>query len=361
VETALTRATRSYAALAAGALMVALIAALALIGPPPGLPKLHFEARGIVQEQPAAIDRVEIRTGRDSVAFRRVRSGSWIFDRPEGSNVPSELASHLDNALQFMHVSEPARSLEPADYAGARFTEFGLDPPRYVISLEKADRSVAVADFGTLNPASTSQYVRLVGQPTLYLMPRHVGAEWELTADRAKRLSPPDAESGGEATAGVKRLAGLLLPVSIERVWAVEIVFKGKLHRLERDDAGNWLLHVGQHTHSSNTSAHVADPGQARIIATALAALDQTQIEGLVARHPDSSELEHSGLERPMMIALVYQRDNSSPLARIEIGNMAEDGFGRYARIAGSGDVVTIAAYEAERLIDLLKTIGSAS
>jgi hypothetical protein len=361
VETALTRAVRSYAALAAGALMVALIAALALIGPPPGLPQLHFEARGIVQAQPSAIDRVEIRTDRDSVAFRRSRSGSWIFDRPDGPAVPSELASRLDAALQFMHVSEPARTLEPADYAGARFTEFGLDPPRYVVSVEKADRSAVVADFGTLNPASTSQYVRLIGQPTLYLMPRHVGAEWELTADMAKRLSPPDAESGSEAAAGVKRAAGLLLPVSIDRVWAVEIAFQGKLHRLERDSAGNWLLHVGQHTHSENTAAHVADPGQARIIATALAALDQTQIEGLVARRPDSRELEHSGLARPMIIALVYQRDNSSPLARIEIGSMAEDGFGRYARIAGSGDVVTIAAYEADRLIDLLKTIGAAS
>jgi hypothetical protein len=361
VETALTRATRGYAALAVGALMVALIAALALIGRPPGLPELHFEARGIVQGQPSAIDRVEIRTDRDSVAFRRTQSGSWIFDRLDGSSVPSELASHLDNALQFMHVSEPTRTLEPGEYAGARFTEFGLDPPAYLVSLEKADRSVVVADFGTLNPASTSQYVRLVGQPTLYLMPRHLGAEWELTADMAKRLSPPDAKSGGEATAGVKRSAGLLLPVSIDRIWAVEIAFKGKLHRLERDSAGNWLLHFGQHTHSGNTAAHVADPGQARIIGTTLTALDQTQIEGLVARHPDSSQLEHYGLGRPMMIALVYQRDNSSPLARIEIGNMAEDGFGRYARIAQSGDVVTIAAYEADRLIDLLKTIGAAS
>ena len=357
----MTRADRSYAALAVGALMLALIAALAWMGPPPGLPQLHFEARGIMQGQPSAIERVEIRTHRNSAAFRRTRSGSWIFDRPEGSSVPSELASHLDNALQFMHVSEPARTLEPADYAGAHFTEFGLDPPSYVISLEKADRSMVVADFGTLNPSSTSQYVRLVGQPTLYLMPRHVGAEWELMADMAKRLSPPDTESGDEATAGAKRWAGLLLPVSIDRIWALEIVFKGKLHRLERDSAGNWLLHFGQHTHSGNTAAHVADPGQARIIATALAALDQTQIEGLFARHPDSSQLEHSGLARPMMIALAYQRDNSSPLARIEIGNMTEDGFGRYARIAERGDVVTIAAYEADRLIDLLRTIGAAS
>lgn len=361
METALTRALRTYAALAAGALMVALLAALALIGPPPGLPQLHFEARGIVQEHPSAIDRVEIRTNRDSVAFRRTRSGSWIFDRPDGPGVPSELASRLENVLQFMHVSEPARTLEPADYAGAPFTEFGLDPPSYVVSLEKADRSAVVADFGTLNPASTSQYVRLVGQPTLYLMPRHLGAEWELTADMAKRLSPSDAESSGEAAAGVKRSASLLLPASIDRIWAVEIVFKGKLHRFERDGAGNWLLHVGQHTHSGNTPAHVADPGQASVIATALAALDQTQIEGLVAHHPDSSQLDHYGLDRPMLIALVYQRDNSSPLARIEVGNMAEGGFARYARIAKGGDVVTIAAYEAGRLIDLLKTVGAAS
>jgi len=358
----LTLAARNYAALGAGALMVALMGALALTGRSPSmLPPIHFEAHGIVPAEPATVVRAEIRTGRDRVAFRRTPSGKWTFDRPDGSGVPTELASHLDNALQFMHVSEPARTLDPNEYAGARFADFGLDPPAYLVSLEKADGSVIVADFGTLNPTSTSQYLRLVGQPRLYLMPRHVGAEWELTADMAKRISPPDAESGGEASAGAKRLAGLLLPASIDRVWAVEIVFEGKLHRFERDAAGNWLLHVGQHTHSGDTATHVADPAQASIIASALAALDQTQIEGLVAHHPDSSQLEHYGLGRPMMITLVYQRDNSSPLARIEIGNMADDGFGRYARIAETGDVVTIGAYEAGRLIDLLKAVGAAS
>jgi hypothetical protein len=123
VETALTRAASSYAALAAGALMVALIAALALTGRS-GLPELHFESHGIVRGQPSAVVRVDIRTEGDLVAFHRARSGSWIFDRPDGPSVPSELASHLDNALQFMHVSEPTRTLEPTDYAGARFTDF---------------------------------------------------------------------------------------------------------------------------------------------------------------------------------------------------------------------------------------------
>jgi hypothetical protein len=361
VETALTRTVRNYAVLAASALMVALIAALALTGRSPGLPELHFEAHGVVPVQPSAVLRAEIRTGAERVAFRRTQSGSWGFDRPDGPDVPSELASHLETALHFLHVSEPARRLDPNDYEGASFADFGLDPPAYLVALENADGSLIVTDFGTLNPANTSQYVRLIGQPTLYLMPRHVGAEWELTADMAKRISPSDVVSHDEATAGAKRPADLLFPVSIDRVWVIEIVYEGKLHRFERDGAGNWLLHVGQHTHSDNTAAHVADPAQARIIATALGAFDQTQIEGLVAHHPESSQLEHDGLGRPMMIALIYQRDSSSALARIEIGNMANDGFGRYARIAQSGDVVTIAAYEAGRLIELLKAVGAAS
>jgi hypothetical protein len=361
VETALTPAARNFAVPVAGALMVAIIAALAFTGRSPGLQELHFEAHGIVPAQPSAIIGAEISTGRDRVAFRRTQSGSWTFDQPNGPAVPNELASHLKTALQFLHVSQPTRVLDPKDYQGTSFADFGLDPPTYLVSLEQANRSMIVTDFGTRNPANTAQYVRLVGQPKLFLMPRHVGAEWELTADMAKRISPANVERNGEASAGAKRLAGLLLPASIEQIWAIEIVFEGKLHRFERDGAGNWFLHVGQHTHSANTPAHVADPAQAPIIAAALAPFDQAQIEGLIAHHPDSDQIEHYGLGRPMMIALFYPRDSSSPLARIEIGKMADDGFGRYARIAKSGDVVTIADYEAGRLIDLLKAVGAAS
>lgn len=357
METTLIGGARNVAVLAASALMVALIAALALTGRSPGLPELHFEPQGIVPVQPSAIVATEIRTGPDRVAFRRTPSGSWTFDQPNGAGVSSELASHLNNALQFLYVSEPARILDPNEYRGASFADFGLDPPAYLVSLEKADRSVIVADFGTLNPANTAQYVRLIGQPRLYLLHRHIGAEWELTADMAKRILPPDLESSGERA---KRLAGLLLPASIERIWAVEIVFEGKLHRFERDGAGNWLLHTGQHTHVGNSNAHVADPAQAPIIAAAFAGLDQTQIEAVVARHLGDADLDHYGLNRPELIALMYARDNSSPLARLAIGNMAGDGFTRYARLAG-GDVVTIAAYKAEGLVELLKAVGAAS
>jgi hypothetical protein len=358
VETALIAGARSLAVLGASALMVALIGALALTGRSPGLPELHFEPHGIVPAPPAAVTAAEIRTGRERIAFRRrPHVDTWTFDQSNAPAVPAQVASHLEMALHFMHVSEPTRSLDPSEYEGTSFADFGLDPPAYLVSLGKGDGSVFVADFGTLNPASTSQYVRLIGQPTLYLMPRHVGTEWEVTADMARRILPPDAATGDD---GAKRLAGLLLPASIDRVWAIEILFEGKLHRFERDGAGNWLLHVGQHTHTSNSDAHVADPAHARIISAALAALDLTQIEAVVARHPGDADLERYGLSRPMLIALMYARDSSSPLARLAIGNMTGDGFSRYARLS-AGDVVTIAAYKATGMVELLKAVGAAS
>ena len=152
----------------------------------------------------------------------------------------------------------------------------------------------------------------------------------------------------------------MLLAVSIDRVWAIEIVFQGKFHRLERDAAGNWLLHGGQHTHSGSSDAHVADPAKAGVIATALASLDQTQIEAVVTKQPGDADLERYGLSRPPLIALMYARDGSSPVARLAIGNVAGDGFSRYARLS-EGDVVTIAAYTATGMVELLKAVGAAS
>jgi len=353
VETPLIGGARNLAVLAASVLMVALIAALALTGRSPGLPELHFEPHGIVPAPPSAVTAAEIRTGRERIGFRRTQADAWSFDHSNAFAVPAELASHLEMALHFMHVSEPTRSLDPSEYKGTSFADFGLDPPAYLVSLRQADGAVIVVDFGTLNPASTSQYVRLIGQPTLYLMPRYVGTEWELTADIAKRILPPDTGSGD-------RISGLLLPASIDRVWAIEIVFEGKLHRFERDGAGDWLLHVGQHTHTGNSDAHVADRTQARTIAAALASLDQTHVEAVVARHPGDADLERYGLSRPTLIALMYARDSSSPLARLAIGHMTGDGFGCYARMS-DGDVVTIAAYKATGMVELLKAVGAAS
>ena len=64
------------------------------------------------------------------------------------------------------------------------------------------------------------------------------------------------------------------------------------------------------------------------------------------------------GLALPPIIMLLYARDSSTPLARLELGTAAEN-FGRYARLAPNGDVVTIAEFEVQRLTDLLKAVGA--
>jgi hypothetical protein len=354
VAAALTQSLRRLAAPAVAALMVAVLAVLALtdteIAAPTEGEKPSFA--GIVPAAPAEITHIELASKTARFSFRRNGGGAWSLDRPENEELPSPLASHLEAALQFMHVSTPARSLGPTDYQATNLGEFGLDPPAYVVALVAADHTY-VANFGAMGAAGTSQYVRLLGQPTLYLLPRHVGEEWQVAADMVQHWKPPDV-------AAAARSAGLLLPASIDRVWAFETVFGGQLYRFERDDAGRWLLHVAQHSHA-NGQGHVADPAQAIIIGSALEAFGNTQIESVIAHHAGPDELDRYGLSRPAIVAVLYARDTSVPLVRLEIGPKADDGFSRAARLAPDGDVVTIAGYEADRLIALLRAVGAIS
>jgi hypothetical protein len=220
--------------------------------------------------------------------------------------------------------------------------------------LSTATGAVATINFGVLNPAGTSQYVRLSGAPTVYLMGRHVGAEWQVAGDMARRLR------GQAEPAVASRGTSLLLPVSMAQVWAVETVAGGKLTRFERDSAGNWFRHTGQHSHAGNANVHVADPAQARLIATALEAFDEAAIETHVARGADAAALGRFGLSLPPFIVMLYARDSSTPVARIELGANA-DSFTRYARLAPDGEVVTVAAFEVGRLTELLKSVGAGS
>ena len=358
---AVTAAARRHAAPIAAALTVALILALALTGKRIGLPEIgHVEGRGILAAQPSDVRTIEIRLDNGRVALRRQEAEIWAFDRAHPVDAPRELGSHLETALRFMHVATPSRTLDPEDYRGTELAEFGLDPPAFVVALGMTGQPPTIADFGALNPAQTSQYVRLVGQPKLYLLPRHVGAEWQLSADMAKRIAPPESPGAGEPLAEAGRAIDMLLPASIEQVWAAEIVVEGRLQRFERDGAGRWFLHVGQHSHAGGSNEHVADPKQAGIIAAALGAFGETQIEAHGVQQPSLADLDKFGLARPALIVLLYPRDNSTPLARIEIGAASEDGFSRYARLARGGDVLTIAAYQPRRLVELVKTIGAA-
>jgi hypothetical protein len=311
--------------------------------------KLPFTQKGLVAVAPGQIERIDIRGEAESVALRRQRDG-WAIDGAD-SAASAEFASHVDTALKFAKVSEPTREIPGVDLAAGSFAAFGLDPPNEVVVLETHAGVAATLNFGTANPAGTSHYVRLSGAPTVYLMPRHVSEEWQLVFDMARRLK------GKAHSAVASRGADLLLPVSMAQVWAIEIVASGKLTRFERDTAGAWFRHLGQHSHAAGGNVHVADAVQAPIIDAAFRAFDAAVAEARVGPG-DAAHLSQYGLALPTLIVLFYARDSSTSLARLEFGTSA-DKLDRYARLAPDGAVITVAEFEPRRLIELLKAVGA--
>jgi hypothetical protein len=348
---AMRTASRWKMPLAISVLLMVLLA-LVLSGQWPELhSKLSSSPKGLLGIAPNEIERIEIRSGADRVALRR-QPGGWTIEGVDGA-APAELVSHIDMALKFLKVSEPSREIPGGELAADSFAAFGLDPPSEVVVLVPRSAVPTTVNFGTTNPAGTSHYVRLGGAPTVYLMQRHVREEWGLVFDMARRLQ------GKAGSAAANRSTDLLLPVSMAQVWAIEIVASGKLTRFERDAAGTWFRHIGQHSHMAGGDVHVADPAQAAIIDGAFRVFDAAVTEARVAAG-DAPHLVQYGLALPTLIALFYARDSSTPLARLEFGAPA-DKLDRYARLAPDGAVITVAEFEPRRLIQLLKAVGAGS
>jgi hypothetical protein len=332
--------------------LLMLLLALTFSGQWPGPPsKLLSWPKGLLAIAPNEIERIGLRSGSDAVALRR-QPGGWTIDGMDRA-APAELVSHLETALKFLKVSTPARDIPASELAAESFAAFGLDPPSEVAVLETHSTVAATVNFGRTNPAGTSHYVRLGGAPTVYLMPRHVTEEWRLVFDMARRLQSK------ARSAVANRGADLLLPVSIAQVWAIEILASGKLTRFERDAAGAWFRHTGQHTHAAGSTVHVADLTQAPIIDAAFRAFDAAAAEKRIGP-ADALHLAQYGLALPTLIVLFYARDSSTRVARLEFGVPA-DGLDRYARLAPDGPVVTVAEFEPRRLTELLKAVGAGS
>jgi hypothetical protein len=225
----------------------------------------------------------------------------------------------------------------------SQLAEYGLDPPRFILAVAAGGGNTTRVGFGEATPAQNAQYVGIVGRPQLYLLPRDVGEEWQLARDMGERG------------------ANLLLPVSIAQMWAIEIVSHGSLYRFERDPAGLWFHHVGQHVHTPGGFVHHADPKLAPLIEAELAVLDRLPVARVVARHPDAAALAGAGLEHPATILLLYSRDTAGPVARIELGKTAADGLDRYARIQQSDALAIVPDDAARHLATLLQLAGTPS
>jgi hypothetical protein len=321
--------------------MAGLLGVIAVSGRwPVDAPRTHMEAGGILSLAPESISHVELSSGGQRAVFSRNAREEWLFN-----DAPTEpaVAGHIDTAIRLLTISFPRRVLAASEYRPDQLGEYGLDPPRFVLAVGEAGGNTTRLGFGEATPAQNAQYVRIVGRPELYLLPRDVGEEWQLARDMAGRA------------------ANLLLPVSIAQVWAIQIVKGGALYRFERDPAGLWFHHVGQHVHTPGGFVHQADPTLAPLIAAELAVLEGVPVARILTRHPDAATLAGAGLDHPSTILLLYSRDTAGPVARIELGNAAADGLGRYACIQQSDRLVIVPDDAAQHLATLLQLAGTAS
>jgi len=339
VAPAVNRAFTAAAGIVAACLMAGLIGAVAVTGRwPSDAPRSRLEAGGILPVAAERIAYIQYSAGEQRTRFSREDREGWAVD---GAATGPAVAGHIDTALRLLTTAAPRRVLAASEYDPRQLAAYGLEPPRFVLAVTDRGGSTARFQFGEVTPARNAQYVRIAGRPELYLLPRDVGAEWELARDMAER-------------------AGRLLPVSIAQVWAIEIVSRGALHRFERDVDGLWFQHVGQHVHTPGGFVHHADPGSAPLIEAQLAGLDGLPIARRIAEHPDEAALGRFGLEHPATILLLYSRDSAGPIARVEFGNAAEQS-GHYTRVQEGGALVVAPAEAARHLAALLELAGSPS
>jgi hypothetical protein len=150
-----------------------------------------------------------------------------------------------------------------------------------------------------------------------------------------------------------------LYPVAPEQLAAVEIVTRGRLHRFERDAAGQWFHHGHAHAATDAGHAHVADPEAADRIAQALAMSARTKIE---RRLPfDPARRPEYGLAYPPLILILYGSGHARPLLTVETGDLAADTISRYAYLPERARLVTIPDYQVVNLRELAAAFEAGS
>ncbi|HEX2892286.1 DUF4340 domain-containing protein [Vineibacter terrae] len=143
-----------------------------------------FEAKGLLKTAPEQVRRIELSRGAERITV--VRTGERGWATPEGTDVGDEAGKRLSTAVQMMHASGPANEISAAELAGADVAAFELDPPRLVARLYGGDQApILTARFGAHNPDGFLQYMRVEGDPRVYLMSRFIGQEWAEALSRS--------------------------------------------------------------------------------------------------------------------------------------------------------------------------------
>ncbi len=147
--------------------------------------------------------------------------------------------------------------------------------------------------------------------------------------------------------------ARLLLPLPLDKLHALEVVHGGAIHRFERDAASQWFYH-GAHAAAESAHEHPPDPARAKRIDEALQGLDRARRERTLTL---DKGIQQYGLAVPQMVILAYGADKPQPLLQLAVGEVAPDGVSRYVLPVGGNAVITIANFQIENLIGLIKAM----
>lgn len=154
------------------------IIALALYGHRPDPSLARFEAAGVMLTvQPDAVTEVVVSQGERRWRFERATSKAWTA--APGPPLGESVGSRIDSGLRFLHVSAPQRVLQPEEVAGTPPSEFGLEPPRFSVSVCSRGAAPFNIEFGARNSQGLAQYARLTGRAEILLLPSFVGEQWE--------------------------------------------------------------------------------------------------------------------------------------------------------------------------------------
>jgi hypothetical protein len=165
-------------------LALAYLAAMVVTGAQPVQRQLvKFEAKGVLQIEPEAVQKVTLGRGDGQVALVRHGDG-WALD--PGGAVEGAAATHLDTAIKMLHRSPPVREIAAEELSGVDTRPFGLEEPMVVATLSGAGGKGLTVRFGALNPEGFLQYMRIDGDPKVYLMSRFIGAEWTAALEALK-------------------------------------------------------------------------------------------------------------------------------------------------------------------------------
>ena len=157
-------------------LALAWLVAMVVTGAQPVQRQLvKFEAKGVLQIEPEAVKRITLGRGGRQVVLVRSGDAGWAL---EAGGAVEAAATHLDTAVKMLHRSPPVREIAPQELSGVDTRPFGLEEPVVVVALAGPGGQGLTARFGALNPEGFLQYMRIDGDPKLYLMSRFIGAEW---------------------------------------------------------------------------------------------------------------------------------------------------------------------------------------